>query len=106
VPDAAKSPNRPRARTARDAKDANLLVRFDARAKALVRRAAQARGLSVSDYVRSRIVPLAERDLSEATTGVLRLNRDDQVALWRALQHPPRPTPAQKALGRLVRSVR
>ena len=87
-------------------KDANLLVRFDNRAKAIVKRAASFRGLSMSDYVRSRIVPLAQRDLEEATTGVLRLSREDQIALWKALQQPRKLTRAQKALGRLVRAVR
>ncbi len=87
-------------------KSANVLVRFDAKRKAKVRRAAELRGLSVSDYVRSRIVDIAERDLEEARTGVLRLRREDQVALWRALQNPPPPSRAQRALGALVRSVR
>ena len=82
-----------------------MLVRFDRRAKALIRRAARHRGLSVSDYVRSRIVALAQQDVEEAASGVLRLGRDDQVALWRALQHPRVPAAVQKALGRRVRSV-
>jgi uncharacterized protein (DUF1778 family) len=89
----------------RAAKDTNVLVRFDRRAKALIQRAARHRGLSVSDYVRSRIVPLAQQDVEEAATSVLRLGKDDQIALWRALQRPQAPTAAQKALGRLVRSV-
>jgi uncharacterized protein (DUF1778 family) len=87
-------------------RDENLLVRVDRRSKALLRRAAEARGLSISDYVRSRIVPLARQDVVEADTGVLKLSRDDQVALWQALQNPPPPTRAQRALGRLIRSVR
>ncbi|MBL8951521.1 MAG: DUF1778 domain-containing protein [Myxococcaceae bacterium] len=86
-------------------KTANVLIRFDARRKATVRRAAALRGLSVSDYVRSRIVSLAERDLEEAETGVLRLGREAQLSLWRALQNPPPPTKAQRALGELIRSV-
>ena len=87
------------------AKDANLLVRFDQSSKALVQRAAAARGLSVSDYVRTRIVPMARQDIAEADTGVLSLSREDQIAFWQALQHPPAPTPAQRKLGQLVRSV-
>jgi len=87
------------------AKDANVLVRFDRRAKALIQKAARHRGLSVSDYVRSRIVPMAQQDVEEATTGVLHLGKEAQIALWRALQRPQAPTAAQKALGRLVRSV-
>jgi uncharacterized protein (DUF1778 family) len=87
------------------AKDANVLVRFDRRAKALIQKAARHRGLTLSDYVRSRIVPMAQQDVEEATTGVLRHGREDQIALFRALQRPQAPTAAQKALGRLVRSV-
>jgi uncharacterized protein (DUF1778 family) len=87
-------------------RDESLLVRVDRRSKALLRRAAASRGLSVSDYVRSRVVPLARQDLIEADTGVLRLSKDDQVALWRAIQNPRPPTAAQRALGKLIRSVR
>ena len=87
------------------AKDANLLVRFDRSGKALVQRAAAARGLSVSDYVRTRVIPMAQQDITEADTGVLRLSREDQIAFWQVLQHPPAPTPAQCQLGELVRSV-
>jgi uncharacterized protein (DUF1778 family) len=91
----------------RDApRDESLLVRVDRRSKSLLRKAAAARGLSVSDYVRSRVVPLARQDLIEADTGVLKLSRDDQIALWRAIQNPGPPTPAQRALGKLIRSVR
>lgn len=86
-------------------KDANLLVRFDRDAKALVQRAASLRGLTVSDYVRSRIVPMARQEVDEASTGVLRLPKDAQIAFWQALQRPPAPTKAQRALGKLIRSV-
>jgi uncharacterized protein (DUF1778 family) len=86
-------------------KDANLLVRLDSTTKTLVQQAAGLRGLSVSDYVRSRIIPLARQDVDEANTGVLRLPKDAQIAFWQALQHPPVPTKEQLALGKLVRSV-
>jgi uncharacterized protein (DUF1778 family) len=87
-------------------RDESLLVRLDRRSKSLLRKAAAARGLTVSDYVRSRVVPLARQDLIEADTGVLKLSQDDQIALWRALQNPRPPTAAQRALGKLIRSVR
>jgi uncharacterized protein (DUF1778 family) len=86
-------------------RDESLLVRIDRRSKALLRKAAAAKGLSVSDYVRSRIVPLARQDIVEADTGVLKLSRDDQIALWRALQSPPPLTAAQRGLGKLIRSI-
>lgn len=93
-------------RSTEPAKTANVLIRFDARRKARVRRAAELSGLSVSDYVRSRIVSIAERDIEEAETGVLRLKRGDQIALWQALQNPPPLTKKQRALGALIRTVR
>lgn len=86
-------------------KDANLLVRFDRTSKTLVQRAAAARGLSVSDYVRTRILSLARQDVDEAETQVLRLAREDQIVFWQALQQPPAPTAAQRRLGALIRSV-
>lgn len=86
-------------------KTASLLVRFDRQAKGIVQRAATVRGLTVSDYVRSRILTLATQDVEESESGLLRLAKADQIAFWQALQHPPAPTPAQRALGKLVRSV-
>ena len=93
-------------RSTEPAKTANVLIRFDGKRKALVRRAARLSGLSMSEYVRLRIVSLATREIEESETGVLRLNREDQLAFWRAVQNPPPPTRAQRALGALVRSVR
>jgi uncharacterized protein (DUF1778 family) len=92
-------------RRVKAAKDANLLVRFDRGAKVLVQRAAHLRGSTVSDYVRSKILALAKQDIEEASFGVLRLPKADQIAFWRALQDPSAPTEAQKKVGRLVRSV-
>ncbi len=86
-------------------KDANVLVRFDSAGKALVKRAAAVRGLNVSDYVRTRIIAMAQQDVVEADTGVLRLPREAQIAFWQALQAPLAPTETQRELGALVRSV-
>jgi uncharacterized protein (DUF1778 family) len=86
-------------------KDSSLLVRFDRGGKTLVHRAAASRGLTVSEYVRTRILSLARQDVTEAQTQVLRLSREDQIVFWQSLQNPPAPTAAQRRLGRLVRSV-
>jgi len=72
---------------------------------AKTQRAAAARGLSVSDYVRTRILGLARQDVDEAETLVLRLPREAQLLFWQALQNPPAPSVAQRRLGQLVRSV-
>ena len=82
-----------------------MLVRFDREAKSLVQRAATVRGLTDSDYVRTRVLPLAQQDVEESKTGVLPLTKEDQIVFWQALQHPPTPTRPQRALGKLVRSL-
>ena len=87
------------------AKTAHLQVRCDRALKGILERAASLRGLSVSDYVRSRVVPLAKQDIAEAETGVLRLPRDAQIAFWLALQQGRKPTPAQRRLGKQVREL-
>lgn len=87
------------------ANDATLIVSFDRDAKTLVQRAAASRGLSVSDYVSTRIIHLARQDIAEADTGVLRLPREDQIVFWQALQRPPTPTAAQRSLRELVSLV-
>ena len=87
------------------AKSANLLVRCDRESKRVLERAAHLRGLTLSDYVRSRIVPLARQDVEEAETSVLRLPRDAQVSFWQALQNPPPLSRKQRELGRLVREL-
>ena len=92
----------PRGRTR---KDATLLMRLDRASKETVQQAAKVQGLSVSDYVRSRVLPLAKQEMEEARTGVLRLPKREQLAFWQALQSPPAPHPAQRALGKLIRSV-
>ncbi|HEY6908154.1 MAG TPA: DUF1778 domain-containing protein [Myxococcales bacterium] len=86
-------------------KDASLLVRLDRGGKTLVHRAAAALALTVSEYVRTRILSLARQDVTEAETQVLRLSRADQIVFWLSLQNPPPPTAAQRRLGRLIRSV-
>jgi hypothetical protein len=54
--------------------------------------------------VRSRVVPLARQDVIEADTGVLKLSRDDQAALWRALQNPRAPLRrSERSAGSSVR---
>ena len=95
----------PRSKRAVAAKDASLLIRCDTGTKRVLERAAGLRGLSLSDYVRSRVVPLAKQDVEEADTGVLRLPREAQIAFWKALQNPPALTDAQRELGRRVREL-
>lgn len=84
-------------------KPANLMIRLDRPSKGAIARAARLRGVSASDYVRSIVVPRARLDADEAATRTIALAPDEQLAFWKALQEPAKPTPRQRELGRLMR---
>ncbi len=79
------------------------MVRLDADSKRSLEQAAELRHISVSDYVRTVMVPQAQREVSAARESVIRLTPDEQLALWTALSEPPRLTAAQKRVGALMR---
>jgi uncharacterized protein (DUF1778 family) len=79
------------------------MVRLDARSKQLLTKAAQRRGISLSDYVRTVTVAQARREAEAAEEHVIRLTPEEQLAFWKALQQEPRLTPAQRQLGKLMR---
>ena len=80
-----------------------LMVRLDARSKEALVRAAELRGISVSDYVRAVTVAQARRETAAAQQQVIYLAPDEQLAFWNALAQPSRLTPAQRRLGKLMR---
>jgi uncharacterized protein (DUF1778 family) len=80
-----------------------LMVRLDARSKQALVRAAELRGISVSDYVRTVTVAQARRETAAAQQQVIRLAPEEQLAFWNALAQPPRLTPAQRQLSKLMR---
>src|SRR5688572_13306684 len=80
-----------------------LMVRLDAESKRSLEEAASLRRISVSDYVRAVTVPQAEREVRAARENVIRLSPEEQLALWTALNEPPKLTPAQKKLGAIMR---
>jgi uncharacterized protein (DUF1778 family) len=81
----------------------NLMVRLDPDSKDCIARAAELRRVSVSDYVRSVVVAQARRELDAAQNQTIALTPDEQLAFWQALNAPARLTPAQEALGALMR---
>lgn len=85
------------------AKSVNLMVRLDATGKKTIERAAAQRRLTTSDYVRTVLVPQAERELRAAESNTIALSPAEQIAFWQALNTPLRLTPEQKELGRLMR---
>lgn len=84
-------------------KISSLMVRLEADGKRAIEEAAALRRISVSDYVRTVTVQQAEREVQAAREGVLRLTPEEQVALWTALNEPPKLTAAQKKLGSIMR---
>jgi uncharacterized protein (DUF1778 family) len=81
----------------------SLMVRLDEESKGYLARAAELRKISVSDYVRSVIVSQARREVEASKEQLISLSPDEQLALWHALQEPPKLTPAQKRLGKIMR---
>ena len=84
-------------------KPTSLMVRLDEESKAILKRAAELRGMSVSDYVRTVTVPQARREVQGAEKYVIVMTPDEQLAFWTALNNPPKLTPAQKKLGAIMR---
>jgi uncharacterized protein (DUF1778 family) len=82
---------------------ASLMVRLDPDSKTFVARAAELRHVSVSDYVRSVVVAQARREIQAAEERVITLTPAEQLEFWQALQEPTVLTPAQRALGALIR---
>jgi uncharacterized protein (DUF1778 family) len=80
-----------------------LMVRLDDAGKQALVRAAELRGVSVSDYVRLITVAQARKEVAAAAAQTVALTPDEQLAFWTALAEPVTLTPAQKKLGRLMR---
>ena len=92
----------PKSRTA-SPKPSPLMVRLDEDSKSVLARAAELRGISVSDYVRTVTVAQARKEVVAAGEQVIALTPDEQLAFWTALSQPAKLTAAQKKLGALMR---
>lgn len=79
------------------------MVRLDEESKSVLAKAAGLRRISVSDYVRTVTVAQARREVASVENGIITLAPEEQLALWQALQAPPKLTRAQKRLGKLMR---
>jgi uncharacterized protein (DUF1778 family) len=84
-------------------KPSPLIVRLDEESKSVLARAAELRGISVSDYVRTVTVAQARKEVDAAGKQVIVLTADEQLAFWTALSQPAKLTAAQKKLGALMR---
>jgi uncharacterized protein (DUF1778 family) len=73
-------------------KTARLEARITPDLQALLKRAAELEGRSVSDFVVTAAQEAAERRVEQAQ--VIRLSLDDQRAFVEAILNPPEPTPS------------
>ncbi len=81
----------------------SLVVRIDDDGKLLLTQAAELRGISVSDYVRTVMVSQARREIGAASQQTMTLTPDEQLQFWTALQQEPRLTSAQCKLSAVMR---
>lgn len=93
----------PRSKTPPRPAPSSLMVRLDDDSKQALARAAELRGVSVSDYVRLVTVTQARKEVAAAAAQTIALTPDEQLAFWTALAEPVTLTPAQKELGRRMR---
>jgi hypothetical protein len=59
--------------------------------------------VSVSDYVRTVTVPQARREVRGASEQIIAMTPEEQLLFWKALNEPPKLTPAQRRLGSIMR---
>jgi uncharacterized protein (DUF1778 family) len=79
------------------------MVRLDDESKSYLCQAAELRGISLSDYVRTVTVAQARREVRAASERTLALTPEEQLAFWNALAAPARLTKAQRRLGAVMR---
>ena len=80
-----------------------LVVRLDRKSKAILKEAAELRGISVSDFVRFVTLQQARREVDGAKSSVIVMTPDEQLAFWNALNESPPLTDAQRRLGATMR---
>ncbi|WP_020173904.1 DUF1778 domain-containing protein [Methyloferula stellata] len=89
------------------AQEQNRTARIEARitpeALAVVKRAAEIQGRSVSDFVVTAAQEAANRTIEE--TQIIRLSVEDQRAFAEAILNPPEPTPALRRAFRRHREL-
>jgi uncharacterized protein (DUF1778 family) len=86
-----------------ESKSGSLMVRLDDASKRYLTRAAELRGISISDYVRQVTVSQAKKEVIAAIDQTIAMTADEQLAFWKALNVPAALTPRQKKLGKVMR---
>ena len=82
---------------------ARLEARLPIHVHALLKRAAEIEGRSLTDFVVSAASDAARRAIEE--TGIIRLSVEDQRRLAKAILRPPRPTQALRKAFRRRREL-
>ena len=82
---------------------ARIEARIAPDALAIVRRAAEIQGRSVSDFVVAAAQEAASRTIAE--TEIIRLSLEDQRRIADAILNPPEPTPALRKAFQLHRKL-
>jgi uncharacterized protein (DUF1778 family) len=95
--------NRSSNKSTKSPRSRSLMVRLDEESKASLTRAAELRGISVSDYVRDVTVSQARREILAARERTIALTPEEQLAFWQALNEPAKLTRAQRRLGAIMR---
>jgi uncharacterized protein (DUF1778 family) len=80
-----------------------LEARISPAALAVVKRAAEIQGRSVSDFVIVAAQEAAQKTIAQ--TQIISLSLDDQRALAQAIINPPKPTPALRRAKRAHRRL-
>src|SRR4051812_21227541 len=95
--------SRPRSPSVKRTTGRSLMVRLDEDSKKYLSQAAELRGISLSDYVRTVTVPQARREVLAAREQTLAMTPAEQLDFWNALAGPPTLTGPQERLGALMR---
>lgn len=85
------------------AKSASIRIKLDPPSMRQLVEAAQRRGMSVPEFVRTTAISQARRELDSAQAGVIVLTPAEQLAFWTALNARVRLTIAQRRLARVMR---
>jgi uncharacterized protein (DUF1778 family) len=80
-----------------------LMLRLDDETIICLSQAAELRGISVSEYVRTVAVAQARKDVRAAQEQMIALAPDEQLALWNALDQAPVLTDPQRQVGAIMR---
>ena len=81
----------------------SLMVRLDDESKSYLCQAAELRGISLSDYVRTVTVAQARLEVLSAEGQPLALTREEPLAFWHALDRPVNLSAGHERLGRMMR---